>query len=331
MLAGCGASKDTAKADEPRKTEETKVTEEKKETADTSGDKKEPKKLKILFTNAFHSAPYCAPLNEAAMKKAEELGIELQIVDGQADAQKQLDQIQNAIAQKVDGIMYFPADQASTVTAVKKLKESNIPCIVINSRVDPSVENLIGTFVGPDYYAQGETAGKMALEALGEKGGNVVIIEGAGGTEAQRKRTEGFEKVVGENANVKILAKQQADWDPAKAMKVMEDYLTQFGDKINLLYTQDDGMFQGASKALENAGMSDKIKAVSVGANKAGIAAVKAGTLYGTASQSPQAEGAMGVESIYKLINGEKLPEWVKTESEAVTKANVDKFDGAGW
>lgn len=289
------------------------------------------KKIKIMFTNAFYSAPYCAPMIKAAQEKAAEMGIELQILDGKADGQVQLDQIQNAITQGVDGILYFPADQESSVTAVKKLAESKIPCIIINSQVDPSVQDLVGTFIGTDYYAQGEVAGQMALDALGQAGGNVVVIEGAGGTEAQKKRSEGFEKVIAANPNIKIIGKQQADWDPAKAQKVMEDFLAQFGDTINLVYTHDDGMYQGAAKALKDAGKIDKLKCISIGANAAGVAAVKAGELYGTASQSPINEGKMGVEYIVKLINGEKLPAWVKVPSVPVTSANIAEFDGQGW
>ncbi len=300
-------------------------------TAAAAETTKSDKVLKIVFTNAFYSAPYCAPMIKAAQEKAVELGIELQILDGKADGQVQLDQIETAITQKINGILYFPADQESSVTAIKRLAESKIPCIVINSRTDPSVDSLVGTFIGTDYYAQGEVAGQMALDALGEKGGNVVVIEGAGGTEAQKKRSEGFEKVIAVNPNIKIIAKQQADWDPAKAQKVMEDFIAQFGDEINLVYTHDDGMYQGAAQALKDAKMIDKLKCISIGANAAGVAAVKNGELYGTASQSPINEGKMGVEYIIKLINGEKLPAWVKVESVPVTSANIAEFDGQGW
>lgn len=326
-LSGCKSSAGTA-----AKTETTAAAAaETKTTAAAVETTKSNKVLKIVFTNAFYSAPYCAPMIKAAQEKAVELGVDLQVLDGKADGQVQLDQIETAITQKIDGILYFPADQESSVTAIKRLAESKIPCIVINSRTDPSVDNLVGTFIGTDYYAQGEVAGQMALDALGEKGGNVVVIEGAGGTEAQKKRSEGFEKVIASNPNIKIIAKQQADWDPAKAQKVMEDFIAQFGDKINLVYTHDDGMYQGAAQALKDAKMIDKLKCISIGANAAGVAAVKNGELYGTASQSPINEGKMGVEYIIKLINGEKLPAWVKVESVPVTKANIAEFDGQGW
>ena len=322
-LIGC---KEEASQETVEETTEETVEEVTEETSADDGEK-----LKIMFTNAFYSAPYCAPMIAAAEEKAIELGVDLQILDGKADGQVQLDQIENAITQGVDGILYFPADQESSATAVRKLSESDIPVIIINSRADPSVDDLVGTFIGTDYYAQGEVAGQMALDALGDEGGNVVIIEGAGGTEAQKKRTDGFVSITSANENIVILAQQQADWDPAKAQTVMEDFISQFGDEIDLVYTQDDGMYQGAAQALKDADMIDKLICISIGANAAGIEAVKNGELYGTASQSPINEGKMGVEYIIKLINGETLPDWVKVESVPVTSKNIAEFDGQGW
>ncbi len=287
--------------------------------------------LKIMFTNAFYSAPYCAPMIAAAEAKAEELGVDLQILDGKADAATQLAQIENAIAEGVDGILYFPADQESTVTAVRKIVDSGIPFIVINSNVDPSVQDLIGTFIGTDYYQQALVAGQMCLDIANGEAKKVVVIEGAGGTEAQKLRSQGFEEMIAENPGIEIIGKQQADWDPAKAQSVMEDFIAQFGDEIDIVYTQDDGMYAGAAQALKDAGMLDKVQCISIGANATGVAAVKAGELYGTASQSPILEGEMGVEYIIRLIDGEDLPEWVKVETVPVTAENIADFDGQGW
>jgi ABC-type sugar transport system substrate-binding protein len=320
MAVGCAPSVSTEEpaAEEPAAEEPT-------------AEEPDEEPLKIMFTNAFYSAPYCAPMIAAAEAKAAELGVEIQILDGKADAQTQLDQIQNAIAEGVDGILYFPADQESTVTAVRQLAESGIPCIVINSNVDPSVQGLIGTFIGTDYYQQALVAGQMCLDIANGEAANVVIIEGAGGTEAQKLRSQGFEDTIVENAGITVLAKQQADWDPAKAQKVMEDFIAQFGDDIDIVYTHDDGMYAGAAQALKDAGMLDKVKVISIGGNATGIAAVEAGELYGTASQSPLLEGAMGVEYILKLIAGEELPEWVKVDTVPITAENVADFDGQGW
>ena len=283
---------------------------------------------KVVFTNAFYSAPYCAPMSEAAQDEAEKLGIELTILDGKADGQVQLDQIQSAISQKVDGIIYFPADMASSASGVKLLAESNIPFLIINSRADPSVDDLVPVFLGPDYRTQGEVAGQMALDVLGEEGGNIVAIEGAGGTEGSTKRSEGFYDTVLTNPNVEILAKQQADWDPAKAQTIMEDYIVKFGDQIDLLFALDDGMWAGAIKAIKDNGLLDQIISVSIGSNKAVVDGVRSGECYGSASQNPMDEGRLGIVNIIKLIDGETLEKWIKIPSDPITSETVGDIQG---
>jgi ABC-type sugar transport system substrate-binding protein len=116
-------------------------------------------KKRVFFTNAFNTAPFCAPLNAQAMQTAAENNIELHIVDGQADANVQLNQIRNAIAQKYDGIIYFPADKEGSITIIRTLNESGIPYAVIDSKVHDSAMNTITVFAGPDNVHMGEVAG----------------------------------------------------------------------------------------------------------------------------------------------------------------------------
>lgn len=302
--------------------------------ADASADKPAGEKKKVLFTNAMNTAPFCAPLNEQAKKTAEENNIDLQIEDGQADASVQLDQIKNAISQGYDGILYFPADKEGSISIIKTLNESGIPYAVIDSQVDDSVKDTITAFAGPDNVHMGEVAGQACVDILGGKG-NVVILEGAAGTDPATNRQKGFMNIVEKSPDIKILASQNVDgWDPAKAMTIMQDYITRFGDEIDFLYTHDDGIFQGAQQAIDQAGMTGKIKAISTGANNVGCAAIDAGSLYGAVLHSAKEEGQLGIEALVKVMNGEIKPgdqEWLKCSSPLVTKENIEEWRGMGW
>jgi ABC-type sugar transport system substrate-binding protein len=298
------------------------------------GDGAQGGKRRVLMTNAFNTAPFCAPLNAQAMQTAAENGIDLQIVDGQADANVQLNQIKNAISQKFDGIIYFPADKEGSITIIKTLNEAGIPYIVIDSKVDDSVMGSIPVFAGPDNEYMGEVAGQACVDLLKGKG-NVVILEGAPGTDPATNRQKGFLNIVTKNPDIKILASQNVDgWDPAKAMTIMQDYITRFGDSIDFLFTADDGIFQGAQQAIAQAGMTGKMLAVSTGANNVGCAAIDDGTLYGSVLHSAKEEGQLGVEAIIKVMNGEIKQgdgAWLKCSSPLVTKDNIEQWRGWGW
>jgi len=298
------------------------------EPAGTSTEAAADKPLKIFFTNAWLPAPYCAPMTEAVEEYAAQNNIEIQIVDGEGDSQKQLDQIKNAVTQGVDGIIYFPADAASTIPVVKYLDNSDVPFVVLNSNVDESVRNLSDAYVGMDYEYSGGVGGQICADTLGAAGGNIVVIEGAGGTEAQYGYQAGFEEKALINDNIKIIAKQQADWDPAKAMKIMEDYLTAFGDDIDFIYSHDDGMYAGIAQALDDAGILGKIPLVCNGQSQFVLDAVAAGEILGSASQDPRVEGVTGLQVLVKLINGEKVDAWTKVECLPITKENAGSFKG---
>ena len=289
---------------------------------------------RVLMTNAFNTAPFCAPLNAQALQTAKENNIELTIVDVQADANVQLNQVRNAISQKYDGIIYFPADKEGSIAVIRTLNESGIPYAVIDSKVDDSVMNTITVFAGPDNIYMGEVAGQSCVELLNGRG-NVVILEGAAGTDPATNRQRGFLNIVEKHPNIRILASQNVDgWDPARAMTIMQDYITRFGSQIDFLFTHDDGLFQGAQQAIAQAGMTGKIKAVSTGANNVGCAAIDAGTLYGSVLHSAKEEGQLGVEAIVKVMNGEiKRGDnvWLKCSSPLVTKENIEKWRGWGW
>lgn len=282
----------------------------------------------IFFTNAILTAPYCAMQLESMEEYASTNNIDLQVADGKEDAQTQLDQIKNAITQGVDGIIYFPGDQASTIPVVRYLSESGVPFIVLNSKVDESVQDLVPCYVGSDYEQMGKTAGEIALETLGDEGGNVVIISGLSGTEVSNSTLKGFMSVVETNSNINIMADQPADWDTAKAMTIMEDYITTFGDSIDLVFAMDSGMTKGAAQAMEAAGLWGKIPVVCSDQGQFVLDAIAAGEMTGTAKQDAFDEGTIAMQTMMKVINGEEVNVWEKVPTEKITIDNVEGLKG---
>lgn len=298
------------------------------QTTETPAAASDDGKITIFFTNAILTAPYCAVQLQAMQNYAAENNIDLQVADGKEDAQTQLDQIKNAVTQGVDGVIYFPGDQASTIPVVRYLSESGVPFIVLNSKVDESVQDLVPCYVGSDYKAMGKVAGEIACDTLGDEGGNIVIINGLAGTEVAMSTGEGFEEAISTNPNIKVLADQPADWDTAKAMTIMEDYITTFGDQINLVFAMDGGMAKGAAQALQNAGLYGKIPLVTSDQGQFALDAIAAGDMAGTAKQDPQEEGVLAIQTVLKVINGEDVPQWEVLPTEKLTKDNIEGLTG---
>ncbi len=281
---------------------------------------------KIAFINPYVSAPYMAAYVTAQNAKADELGVELVMMDAEGNSQKAYDLAQSALGQNFDGIMLLSPDTKSSISIVKMIQKAGIPMIITNAKADDSVQKDL-TFVGADLELQGEMAGEMALEVMGDDGGKVCVIEGPGGHDAAISRSAGFMKAIEGKDKVEVLGVQQADWDRALAMQKMEDFLTQFPE-IDVVYCHDDNMAIGAVEAAKAAGRLDDIKIIGVGAAKDGLEAIKNGEMYGTVLQSPGEEGEKSLVAMLDTIDGKTLDKWIKLACDKITIENVNDYKG---
>lgn len=329
LVVGCGQQA----ADTSKKAEETKQAEAPKQEAPKQEEKKaEPakadgKKKVIGISVSGFAAPYFKALIAAAEEEAKAQNVELKVLDAEWDSQKQASQIESLIAQKVDAIDVIPCDSKAIIPSMKKIKDAGIPLIDVNTQHDPEAENIIDTFVGASMEDEAAMAAESIKKILGSKGGNIVIVEGAAGSFPAIHRTSGFKDAIKDSPNIKILANQNAGWDRAKAMTVMEDFLTRY-PKIDALYAHDDNMAIGCIQAIKAAGREKEIPVVSISGTIEGYDAIKKGELYSTVSQPPDWEGKMAVQIALKVINKEKVEKWVKTPIAQVTKENVGQFKG---
>ena len=79
------------------------------------------------------TAPFIQAFINGAEQKAE-VGVKVEIKDGQADSLKIMELMDNFIVQKVDGfIMAGAVDLKAIVPGVKKLNEAGIPIIALDT------------------------------------------------------------------------------------------------------------------------------------------------------------------------------------------------------
>ena len=127
--------------------------------------------------------------------------------------------------------------------------------------------------------------------------------------------------------NIKVLAEQTAEWDRAKGMTLMENWIQSYGNKINAVFAHNDEMGMGALQALEQAKLNDKIFVVSIDAIADALQAVKDGRLNATIFQDAKSQGAGAIEMAVKLAKKEKLDaQKVFIPFKMVTKENVQEF-----
>lgn len=295
--------------------------------ADSSSDKSDSKR--IFMTAAYYTAPYGSPLMAAIEARCKELGYEIQIVDGESNADKQLTQIKTAVADGFDGIIYWPGDAASTPPVVEYLNSTDIPWVDVNTLPDDSITDKC-TIVASNEVQIGRELGKLIVKYYEEKAAetlNIAYIEGDSGSSYTIHLTEGINEVIADYPGIKILNEPQySNFDPNTAMTIMEDLITKFGDEIDLIVTQDGGMFQGAYNAVSAAGKLDDYDFICQGQDLIVKEKLLSGELYASVAQDPTQEGTLTVDVLDKLIKGESVDAWSYTPTGPIYKADVDNY-----
>lgn len=279
------------------------------------------KKLTVGVTMLSMQNEFIVKVSDEIDKKAQELGVELITVDAERSALKQIEQVESFIAQKVDVIIMNPCEVEASSPAVTKALAAKIPIINVNSATSAKPT----AFVGSDDVESGRIAMKFIAEKLGGKG-NVFMMHGFMGQAAQIQREQGAREILKQYPNLKLVAHQTGEWDRAKSMSLMENWIQSYGKDINAVFAQNDEMGMGAVNALTAAGLKDKVIVVSIDAIPDALQAVKKGTLDATVFQNAEQQGAKAIETAVKIAKGEAYEKEVLIPFQLITKDNVGQF-----
>jgi len=237
---------------------------------------------------------------------AGKLGIEVIVADAKNDTATQVSQVQDFITQGIDAFIYIPAGAAAAAVPTRLARAEGIP--VIN--VDREPEGAPG-----DTVIYGEnvlSAYQVCSHIIGLAGGSgkMLIVHGQKGTTPEVQRFEGCKRAIDENEGVELVAQQWSQmWSPDEGFSITQNLL-QANPDVKIIFGQADGLAMGAAKAVEVAGLADK---VIVGGYDGDVAALEyladcKGTFVVTATQSTQAMGVLAVNSAIAVSHGASVP-----------------------
>jgi len=284
-------------------------------------------KITIGVLTSTFSDKWLSYLHDSMEKAAEELGVELIMTDGRDDVGTQLANLENLIARKVDAVVAVLVDVNAPLPFVNRCKGAGIPLVGVNR-----------PFEGCDVYVGGDSlqSGIVQMEEVArmlDYKGKIGILMGMLGHEAQIKRTEGNEMVVAKYPDMEIVIRDTGNWDRAKGMEVMENWI-QSGIALDAVVSNNDEMAIGAIRALEAAGQLEGMVIAGIDATPDALAYVKDGKLDITVFQDPFKQGGEGIRAAVKLVKGEPVEDLL-IPYELITQDNVDHYINlwaeAGW
>ena len=267
------------------------------------------------------SSEFIVMIDRAMQQRADELGVRLIVNDAQRSAERQIQQAETFIAQQVDAIVLNPCEVEASSPAVDKALAAGIPVVNVNSET----KSVPTAFVG----SRDEESGRIAMEYIAERlggSGGVVMMQGYMGQAAQLRREAGAREVLAKHPKLRLLAEQTAEWDRAKAMTLMENWLQSHGEKIQAVFAQNDEMAMGALLAIERANLKDKIVVVGVDAIADAMQAVRDGRLDATVFQNAAAQGRTAIDTAVAILRNEPFETEHFIPFQLVTRENVKQF-----
>jgi len=248
--------------------------------------------------------------------------IEFRFSDAGGDTARQVQDIENFAAQKVDVLITSPRDAELMREPIARVYRAGIPVILLSRRVNGEE---FSHFVTADNRAIARQAAQHLAKRLNGKG-HILVLQHIPTSTPGQLRTEGFLDEIARHPGIKVAAIKRADSQRALAIQKIEEALA---EKLpfDAIYAQSDSMALGAILALKKAGRDTKRIPIT-GIDYIGEAreAIRAGDL--DASFTYPTFGKEGAEAAVKLLRGGKLDKKeVILDSTAVTRLNVEKIE----
>ena len=274
----------------------------------------------------------------------EELGFKKEnvvIQDGKGDQAEQTNQIQNFITQKYDVLILNLVQASSAPEITDMCKEAGIPVVYINREPDVAEEErwasekIQATYVGCDARQSGTYQGEEILETSnkgdinGDGKVSYIMIQGDPENVDAQYRTEFSVKALTDaGVEVEELLKQRGDWDQAKAQQIAQDALNQYGDKIEVIFCNNDAMALGALQAIEAAGrkVNEDVYLVGVDALTEAVQSVLDGKQTGTVFNDHFTQAKMAADLAVKYLSGEAVEPVNMVDYIKVTKDNAQQI-----
>ncbi len=279
--------------------------------------------LKIALVPPAMISPYYAGVIEGAKEAAAKAGCELVTLapESESDYAAQVQIVEDMITQKVDGIILCAINSDAIVSAVKKANEAKIPVVMFNTQ-NELAGGEVAAYVRYDQYEGGGKVADYVAEMYDGKA-NVAIIEGLP-SDHTTERMGGFKDRAAEKyPDIKVVASQPGDWEREKGMNAATNML-QANPDIDVFFGLSDEMALGAVKAIEQA--NSKAKVAGFDGNPNAVAAVRDGKMMSTLSIGGPATGALCVDNLIKIINGETVEKIIPVDTTVVTIDNVADF-----
>jgi len=246
----------------------------------------------------------------------EEKGYEVISAEANHDVKLQNDQIDNMVTQGVKGLIVVAEDGDAVVTSVDKAADAGVKVIAYDRLIKTS---KIAAYLSFDNVEVGrqQALGVMAAidadnwDVAGKGAARVVQLAGSptdnNATLFTKGQTEILQPYI-DSGKIEIVAQQGVEnWDPANALKLMENILTAQNNDIDAVVASNDGTALGALQAMKAQGLAGVVPISGQDATADGSNSIVKGELTVSILKDIRNLSPLAVDVLDKLVKGETV------------------------
>ncbi len=280
-------------------------------------------KLVVIITPS-HDNPFFKSEDVGAAARAKALGYQTLSLVHNDDVNKQNELFDTAISRKAAAVICDNAGADATIAPVKRAKAAGIPTFLIDREINAT--GIAVSQIVSNNYQGAKLGGEAFVKFMGEKGNYVELVGKESDTNAGI-RSKGYHDVIDQYPDLKLVARQSANWSQTEAYSKMESII-QANKNIKGVICGNDTMAMGAMAALKAAGMSQVIVVGFDGSNDVRDSILR-GEIKATALQPAYRIAEMAVEQADKYLKtgSTGLKEKQLMDCILITKENANKLE----
>ncbi len=280
----------------------------------------------VRICMVFHdtASAFSETVKAGAMAAAKEFGVSLQYLGPAGNKiDEQAADIENCIAQHVDGIATTNINGDALNPLIRKAIDAGIPTVTFNS---DSPDSPTMAFYGQDLPKSGVTQGEILVRIMGKQG-KVLAIAGDMAAAYAQDRNNGVKKALSAYPGIQIVQELSPGFEEQSEYAAIENAIRAHPDLTGIvtydsLTTPMTGRVLGRLKTAGS--LKHTIVHVGQDLNPETLDNVKAGFTQATLTQTPYLQGYRPVKALYELVVHKTKPVSMESGAEEINSSNID-------
>lgn len=284
----------------------------------TEGQDTPKKTVQLVAKKNDSSYWYTVMLGAEAAGKEFDVNVKFSAPLNEDDINEQVDIMNKAIEDKVDGIVLAASDYKKLVPVTERAIEAGIPVVIVDSELNSS---KVSSFIATDNKEAGELAGERLAELTKGKA-DVAIVSFVKGTAPAMQREQGFLEAIEKYPDIKVVTTEYSLSDEKRANEVTKEIIKKYG-KIDAIAALNGYSAIGVARAIEELGLSGKVKVVAFDNFTEEIDYLEEGVIQATVVQNPYSMGYLGIKNVLDVLNKKDVSKHINTDSKVIDKGNM--------